>query len=297
MNISPASISLDIERFKSQALSSLVDSASGFNSAFASALSNPPLDPNSTSTDPLTSLIPNSGKINELMGAGRNLSLTDPESAYKMMTIINEKDVLYKAQFSELSQMKNSVAQMEDAGRDLGNITTGTGNDSIKSRLQSFADQYNSWIQRFNPDMQGGGLLAGTQAAQVSVYELDQSVKNIFNGAKDGLHGLGDLGITVDPKTQLISLDIAKLDAVLATNKQGAVNTVLEFSASFAKSASLLNSSNNFIPNQLDNLNRAIHYIDDNNASLQKEFGTGDAAKPAGQVAQALAAYNQIYGS
>lgn len=41
---------------------------------------------------------------------------------------------------------------------------------------------------------------------------------------------------------------------------------------------------------------RAIRFIDDNRDSLRAEFGTGDAARPVGQVAQALAAYNSTYG-
>ena len=224
------------------------------------------------------------------------MSLPDPESAYKMMTTINNQDALYKAQFSELSQMKNSVEQMEDAGRSLGGITADTGNDSIKSRLQDFAGQYNAWIQRFAPTTQHGGLLAGTQAAQISIYELEQSVKNVFNGIHDGLRGLGDLGISIGSSTKLMSLDGAKLDAVLAANKRGVVNTVREFSANFAKAADLLNADNNFIPNQLNNLDRVIDYISDNKVSLQKEFGTGDAARPTGQVAKALSAYNLVSG-
>jgi len=225
------------------------------------------------------------------------MALADPESAYKMMTVINNKDVYYKAQFSELSQMKSAISRMQEAGQKLGSIALSTGNDSIKSQLHEFVGQYNDWIQRFDPDLQEGGLLSDTQAAQVSRFELEQNVNYRFFGAKDGVHGLGELGINIDPNTRLASLDIAKLDALLATNKQGVVNTVQEFSANFTKSASLLNSDGNFVLKQLDNLNRAIHYIADNKDSLQKEFGTGDAAKPTGQVAQALAAYNQIDGT
>ncbi|OGT00216.1 MAG: hypothetical protein A3F73_01975 [Gallionellales bacterium RIFCSPLOWO2_12_FULL_59_22] len=282
MNISPATIAIDIARFKSQSLNSLVESTSDFKSTFASAVSLSSLEPGSAITNP--------------MAAGRNMSLPDPESAYKMMTTINNQDALYKAQFSELSQMKNSVEQMEDAGRSLGGITADTGNDSIKSRLQDFAGQYNAWIQRFAPTTQHGGLLAGTQAAQISIYELEQSVKNVFNGIHDGLRGLGDLGISIGSSTKLMSLDGAKLDAVLAANKRGVVNTVREFSANFAKAADLLNADNNFIPNQLNNLDRVIDYISDNKVSLQKEFGTGDAARPTGQVAKALSAYNLVSG-
>jgi flagellar capping protein FliD len=224
------------------------------------------------------------------------MALPDPESAYKMMTVINGDDVYYKAQFSELSQMKSAVFQMQDAGQGLGSISLSTGIDSIKSQLQDFVGQYNRFIQRFDPDMQQGGLLADTQAAEASRFELEQNVNNRFFGAKDGVHGLSDLGITIDSNTRLASLDATKLDLLLATNKQGVVDTVQEFSANFTKSASLLNADGNFILKQLDNLNRAINFITDNKPSLQAEFGTGNAAKPAGQVAQALAAYNQTYG-
>lgn len=213
-----------------------------------------------------------------------------------MMTIINNREVSYKAQFSELSQMQSYVSRMQDAGQNLGKIDVTTDNEQLKSQLISFTEQYNSWIQRFSPDMQAGELLADTQAAQVAVHELDQSIKYIFNGAKDGLHGMSDIGIIIDPNTKLASLDSTKLDLVLTTNKQGAISTIQEFSANLTKSAYLLNSDNNFIPNQLNNLSNAIHYIADNKDSLQTEFGTGNPAKPVEQVAQALAAYNQVYG-
>jgi len=297
MNISPATLSLRIADFQAQSLNAIMTSAADSNSNNVWAIMSQLLGSDSVSTDPLAWLHNDSSDVKGLSPTGRNMALFDPESAYAMMSVINNRDVSYKAQFSELSQMQSYVAQMQDAGQSLGSIALSTGNDGIRSQLQGFADQYNVWVQRFDPDMQQGGLLADTQAAQVSVYELDQSIKNIFNGAKDGLHGLRDLGFTIDPNTKLASLDGAKLDAVLASNKQGAVDTIQEFSANFAKSASLLNANNNFIPNQLANLNGAIHYIADNNADLQAEFGTGDPAKPTGQVAKALAVYNQTYGA
>lgn len=301
MNITSASISL----MQSQVLSSLISPSSGAKSddswatMFSLLVSNSAqLDP--LSSDPLSLLIQRNaanqdGGIKGLSPAGRNMALFDPESAYKMMTVINYDDVLYKAQFSELSQMKSGVFQMEDAGADLGSIALSTGDDGIKAQLQNFVGEYNDWIERFNPDIQQGGLLADTQAARASQFELEQNINNPFFGIRDGVHGLRDLGITVDPNTRLASLDTAKLDALLATNKRGVVDAVQEFSANFAKSASLLNSDGNFILKQLDNLSRAIHFIADNKASLQQEFGTGNAAKPTGQVARALAAYNQTY--
>ncbi len=234
--------------------------------------------------------------VNGLSPTGRNMALFDPESAYNMMSLINNNDVLYKAQFSELSEMKSYLSGMQENGKSLGNIDASTSNDSIKTQLQNFASQYNAWRQHFDEDMQPDGLLASAQAAQVARYELDQSIKNIFNGAADGLRGMSDLGLSIDPSTKLATFDPAKLDSVLASNKQGAIHALQQFSANFARSAELLISKGNFILDRLDNLDRVIDYFADNKTALQAEFGLGDTAKPTGQVAQALDAYQRIFG-
>ena len=293
MNISPTTLSLDIANFQSRALNSLFRTSSGFNDAMSSINTSVFASLDSMSTNPL--FFPKSSPATELPSLGRNLALADPESAYKMMSVINNRDVSYKAQFSELSQMQSYVSRLQDTGQNLGNIESSTHNEQIKAQLIGFTEQYNSWVKRFDADMQTGGILDGTQAAEVAVYELDQSIKNIFNGATDGLHGLKDIGVNIDSNTRLATFESSRLDWVLANNKQGAINTIQEFSANFAKSASLLNAENNFIPSQLNNLNGAIRYIADNKSALQAEFGTGTPAKPAGLVAQALTAYNQTY--
>lgn len=236
-----------------------------------------------------------SAKTKDLFSNGRNISLFDPESAYRMMTNINTKDITYKAQYSELSEMQQGIAAMQQAGQSLGSITGSTENDVIKGQLQAFADKYNAWIGRFGSTVRSGGLLAGTQAAEISLYELKQSIENPFNGAKNGVHGLGDLGFTIDPVTNLVSINTGTLDASLATKHSGAIDTIQEFSANFTKSAELLNSTNNFVLNRLENLGRVIDYISENKRSLQAEFGTGDPAKPTTQVAKALANYTQIF--
>jgi hypothetical protein len=99
------------------------------------------------------------------------------------------------AQCKKLSQMKSYLVEMRHDAQRLSGITTATDNGNIKSQLQTFASQYSDWIQRFDADMKSGGVLAGTRAARVSRYELDQSIKSIFNGASDGPNGLRDLGL------------------------------------------------------------------------------------------------------
>lgn len=252
-------------------------------------------DKTSTSLDFLTGASGTSSSALQALSGGRNLSLFDPESAYRMMSVINSRDVTYKAQFSELTEMKDGVAAMQTAGLALGGVDTSMPDDEIKAQLQAFAEKYNDWIKRFDSTVKSNGVLAGTQAAEISLYELEQSVENMFNGARDGLHGLRDLGLTIDQTTNLVSIDTARLDSTLATNRNGAVNTITEFSANFARSAELLNSSNNFIPNRLSNLDRVIDYIADNKTSLQAEFGLGDPASPSDPISKALAAYNRMF--
>ena len=295
MNLSAASITLGIANFRAQTLSTLLSSDkddSSFLSIFESQLQG--MD--SSANDLLASLTSAAG-VKDVAATGRNMALFDPESAYRMMTEINRRDVYYKAQFSELSQMATRLTEMEDVSLGLGRISSSTSDDTIRADLQHFVAQYNNWIQQADDDLREGGLLADTRAAQISQYELQQSVKYRFNGASHGVYGLGELGITIDANTRLATLDAAKLDSVLASNKIGVVATVQQFSANFAKSADLLNAQDNFMPRQLDNLDRVIDYITEHRADLQAEFGTGDSTQPTGKIAQALVAYNQNYAT
>lgn len=228
--------------------------------------------------------------------AGRNMALFDPESAYRMMSDINARAVAYKAESSEMSEMKSYVSTLQQEAIKLGGTDVSTGSAEIRARVQAFADAYNGWMQRFGNELKDGGMLAGTQAAGVAQWELEQSIANPFHGAKDGLHGMADLGLNIDPVTRLATVDNARLDTALVSNKKAAMGALHEFTAHFAKSAELLNSAGNFISNRLDNLSRVIGYIDTNMASLQAEFGLGDPAKPTGQLAKALANYNATHG-
>lgn len=275
--------------FKSQAMDVLLNGTNNGGGSTISAL----FGNGNNASGTLDALLANAG----LSAGGRNTALFDPESAYSMMTDINRKDVLYKAEFAEMTDMKEYVAAMQQEAGKLGTIDGSSSADDIRSRLQAFADAYNGWIDRFDEVLANGGLLAGTHAATVSQWELEKSIESIFNGAGSGVRGMGALGLEIDPVTNMASIDTTRLDAVLARNMNGAVNAIQEFSGNFAKSAELLNSEGNFIPNRMNNLARVIDYIDTNKASLQMEFGLGDTARPSGEVARALAAYQAMRGT
>lgn len=295
-----ASLRLRVAAIQSQSFAALLNAAFAGHSARESA--NDPgifavlTGATASSADALGDILaPRSSQ--GLSASGRNTALFDPESAYRMMSVINNDEVNYKAQFYEMSQMQSWLSELQQDAQALGNVSLGSSDDSIRASLQTFTEQYNAWVRRFDADMQNSSLLADTQAAQVARYELEQSIDNMFNGASAGLHGLRDLGFSIDPVSKLASLDTAQLDTVLAHNRRGVVETVQQFSANFAKSAALLNSADNFIPRRLDNLGRAIAFIADNKTSLQAEFGLGDVARPSGLVAQALAAYERMSGT
>lgn len=277
MNISPDNIQLQIASLRGDIVSTLIGAANGEEAAsFADILGT---------------------KTSALSADGHNMSLRDPDSAFQMMSQINQFEVDFKAQYATLDEMGAAIEQMEAAGRQLGNaVEANTANADIVAQMQSFVDQYNAWEDRFDDTVAQGGVLDNVQAAEVSLYELEQSVQNIFNGAEAGISGLPGLGITIDPVTKQASLDVSRLEAVLDSNKAGVVSTIDAFSANFATSADLLNAEDNFIQNALDNRSRAIDYIAGNRASLQTEFGTGESARPAGDVAKALAAYENAFG-
>lgn len=247
--------------------------------------------------NPVLELLAGNSLTSALPVSGRNHSLADPESAYAMMSEINRRDVTYKAEFAEMTEMAAYVTDMQQAAGKLAVIDGNSSAAEIRQLLDGFVATYNGWIDRFDEALASGGLLAGTHAATVSQWELEKSVESIFNGAGSGVRGMGALGLTIDPVSNMASLDPARLDALLAGNAQGAVAAIREFSANFARSAELLNSAGNFIPNRMDNLSRVIDYLDSNKGDLQREFGLGDVARPGSDVARALAAYQAMRGS
>jgi hypothetical protein len=276
---------LRVAEFQAQQMSGLLNTPSAHGS--------------SNSLDLLTGFIDDyfagqGGSLASPDRVGRNPALFDPESAYQMMTEINTREVRYQAEYSEMTDMQAFLDRMQQGSLSLGDITGDMSEQEIVQRIQSFAENYNQWIDRFDDELNPGGLLSGTQAAQVSQWELEQSIENRFLGAKDGVYGMREIGFQIDPVSDRLSVDTGRFHAVFSSNPSGVVSALGEFSAHFARSAELLNAEGNFVPSRLGNLGRVIDYISQNKTSLQAEFGTGDAARPSAKLAAALAHYAEI---
>jgi len=229
-----------------------------------------------------------------LSAIGRNLSLSDPESAYKMMTEINRRSVEYKAQYATLSDMQTGVGQLSQAAEQLGEITATSSFATVKSQLQRFTDQYNSWRREFDTDSQDPELLGNTQAAQAARHTLQASISNPFHGANQGLQGLAALGLDIDPVTKMAKLDVAKFEQTWAQQPANAAAAINNFSSNFSAATKLLSANGNFFQKQLSNLDRAIDYIQSNQSALQAEFGLGDPPKLSNRLSQALAEYQKM---
>lgn len=266
MSLSAESIALNVSSVKSQMLTTLLESTGQTGTAFA---------------DILAGLQSSSGSTAASTGGG---------DGYALLNRIDELATTFKAQYAELSHMEEALPALKKAGDKL-NAAAQAGSGDLAAQVQAFADQYNAWVQRFGPDVQSGGVLAGVQAAEVSVYELNQAITDRFLGAEEGYNGLADLGIAIDPDTKQMTVDKTKLDAALARDPLGSQETLADFGAHFSQAAGLLAADNNIVRHRLDNLNSAIGYIDANSSAWQQEFGGGSS-----NVASALNAYNTTSG-
>jgi hypothetical protein len=237
------------------------------------------------------------GGVGQVAAVGRNLSLFDPESAYRMMSVINTKEANYKAEYVVTSDLKVAVSDLQGVAKRLGTLDANATADEIRSGIESFAAAYDDWIRRFDGELRGAGILADSQAAKIAHWELRQSVEYYFHGAASGMHGMADLGLSIDPQTRLARFDPQRLEQALDTNRPGVLATLNEFSASFTRAAELLNSENNFIANRMTQLDRALSYVRDNIASLRTEFGQGDAADLYGRKAEAVTRYDRLQTS
>jgi hypothetical protein len=210
-----------------------------------------------------------------------------------MMTEINHRSVVYQAQSAALSDMQSGVKTLSQSAAQLSNISADSPFSSVKSQLQSFADQYNSWRREFDTDSQDPELLGNTQAAQAARHALQGSINNPFHGASNGLRGLSALGLEIDPVTKMAKLNTETLEKTWNTQANNVAAAIHDFSSNFSEAANLLTSDGNFFQKQLSNLESAISYIHKNQTALQSEFGLGDAPKMSARVAQALAEYQK----
>lgn len=213
-----------------------------------------------------------------------------------MVTVLNRVEVTYKAQYAELGEMRKSLEAKRAAALQLGAMVKETPNADIGQAVDQFVASYNAGVNRFAPAVGKGGVLEGSWEAERARFATRRDIDYILNGSEIGVKkgGLATIGITTDPKTGLAAVDHAQLDAALAKDKGDTVAGLASFGATFATTVQVLNAPGHAQLRQMDNLDRAVHWIADNKAAVQKEFGPGKAATPDQAFAKAAALYDEM---
>ena len=117
--------------------------------------------------------------FNQLFGDGSNL----------LSAAFDYRQTGYSKELSRLEEMSSKVADLSSTAKSLQSLTASTDTADIKSALQKFVQQYNAWDAEFDGDVAKGGMLEGSQAANMARFSMQRDVTDIFNG-----HGNGGLG-------------------------------------------------------------------------------------------------------
>ncbi len=315
MSIDPSKLSNQLALFKGHALTSLFDKpttswefdplgrAAG-DARFAGGLGNALFEHGATAD-----AMPSFGSLMDQFGQSLRTSelptSTTPTAldaaggfsrpGQNMVTVLNRVEVTFKAQFSELGEMRHGLVAEQAAAKRLGGLTDDSAAAEIKAEIAHFVDTYNAGVNRFAPAVDKGGILEGSWEAQRARFATRRDISYILNGSEKGIKGdLAKLGITTDPKTGLAVIDQAMLDGALAADKALVVNAVTAFADTFATTVDFLNAKGHSQQRQMNNLDRAVNWIDDNREAVQKEFGPGAAATPNDAFAKAAANYDKM---
>ncbi len=321
MSLDLSKLSSQLALFKGQSLSSLFDKpttswefdplgrAAG-DARFSNGLGNALFDRGAQADagNPLTNM-PSFGNLMEQFGASlRQAELptsTTPTAldaaggfsrpGQNMVTVLNRVEVTFKAQFSELGEMRHSLVAEQAAAKKLTGLTADSSSADIKAGIAHFVETYNAGVNRFAPAVDKGGILEGSWEAGRARFATQRDISYILNGSEVGIKGdLAKLGITTDPKTGLAVVDNAMLDEALAKDKSHVAASVNAFANTFVTTVDFLNAKGHGQQRQMANLDRAVNWIDDNKAAVEKEFGPGKAATPNEAFAKAAALYDAM---
>lgn len=301
-----ANLSANLAQFKGETLASLFDRA---DKRVANGLGGDLLDPRAAGTGAASA---NGADFASLLGqfsaalrprelptsttpTGLDALGSFSRPGQNMVTVLNRVEVTFKAQYAELGELAKSLLQGEGAAQKLGRLDAQSSGADIKAALDEFVSTYNAGVNRFAPDVAKGGVLEGSWEAERARFATRREIGNILTGAEAGHKGgLATLGISVDPQTGLASIDAAQFDAALAGNKGRVVAALDDFAESFVAMVDSLTATDHAQSRQMDNLHRAVEWIDANKDAVQQEFGAGKAATPNAAFAKAAAQYDNI---
>ncbi len=295
--VSSVSLAQNIALFKGQALASIfsADDVKNIDQTFSSILDKYSSQLGLPGLPGLPELPGLSGLPTSTVPTGLDSSQPFSTPGQNMITVLNRVEVSFKAQYSELEQLTQRLKEEQGVARKLTTFDANSSNADIKAALKEFVASYNDGVKRFAPEVAQGGILEGSWEAQRARFATEREISYLLTGSSVGVKGgLASMGITTDRKTGLASIDESMLDAALAKDKGKAVFAVTDFGKNFDAMVESLTAADHSQLRQMDNLDRAVHWIMANRDDVQKEFGPGAAATPNEAFARAAARYDQI---
>ncbi|MBC7857870.1 MAG: hypothetical protein H7Z39_03655 [Burkholderiaceae bacterium] len=301
-----ANLSANLAQFKGETLASLFDRA---DKRVANGLGGDLLDPRAAGTAGASANGADFASLLDQFGAalrpkelptsttptGLDALGSFSRPGQNMVTVLNRVEVTFKAQYAELGELAKSLLQGEGAAQQLGRLDAQSSGADIKAALDEFVQTYNAGVNRFAPGVAKGGVLEGSWEAERARFATRREIGNILTGAEAGHKGgLATLGVSVDPQTGLASIDAAQFDSALAGNKGRVVAALDDFADAFVAMVDSLTATDHAQSRQMDNLHRAVDWIDANKAAVRQEFGAGAAATPNAAFAKAAAQYDDI---
>ncbi len=298
--VSSASLAMNIAQFKGQTLTSIfsAEEANNIDQTFSSILDKYSAQlglPGLPGSTGLSAQLGLPGLPTSTVPTGLDSSQPFSTPGQNMITVLNRVEVSFKAQYSELDQLTQRLKQEQGVARKLTAFDANSSNADIKAALNEFIASYNDGVKRFAPEVAQGGILEGSWEAQRARFATEREISYLLTGSSVGVKGgLASMGITTDKKTGLASIDESMLDAALAKDKGKAVFAITDFGKNFDAMVDSLTAADHSQLRQMDNLDRAVHWIMANRDDVQKEFGPGAAATPNEAFARAAARYDQI---
>lgn len=169
----------------------------------------------------------------------------------KMISVADAQDAKLRVDGSDYTRSSNNIndilpditLELKAVSEDTETLTLTKDISEYKTSIKSFVDSYNALmtqtnsaskfvpndsaglgnneVQRPNPE---NGALMGDSMLRSMVNEIRYAVNGVYGDSGAEYSSLADIGIKIDPKTGIMTLDETKLDASIAANPDDVAN-------------------------------------------------------------------------
>lgn len=198
----------------------------------------------------------------------------------KLLAALENRQQLYSNQLGVLTAYRERIGQMGSAADKL--VQAASAGD-VKTAVLEFAEQYNRMVRDYAPHFATGGTFDQLDATEYARFAMEREVDNTFHGAGAlGFAGLSRAGISIDPKTKQMNVDVGRLHQVLVSEDSALRSAVKDLAVGFKAATEVYTSDGKFLDNRMTRLKDALSWLDANLPGIRAGAGVADAS--AGQA-------------